>query len=178
MDFRERLTETSFVIEYAREGSLQDLIGTADSLAPKVMIRYAGHILKAVDYLHDQGLVHNDIKPSNILISKKDRAKLSDFAFSGNIGEETFNHLPESMIVGTDLYKPRSERHSRINSVHHDIYAIGIVLYQLFNRSVRPDRIDLNQLLYKEIQTIVAYCMAGHYKRVSDIQTELEAIPV
>jgi serine/threonine protein kinase len=167
--FIEQLDQNRFLMEYAFNGNLQKIIES--DVDKKVRIKYCLQFLKGLAYLHDRGFAHNDVKPTNILITGSNRAKLSDFAFSGKIGEETFDNPPSHFVLGTDLFRHPKEKMCFRNKAANDIYAVGVVLYRLFaedagkkNRSV-----DLQLIRDPGLQQIIENCMDGKTKDIVSV---------
>ncbi|MEE2643633.1 MAG: protein kinase [Myxococcota bacterium] len=87
-------------------------------------------LLQALDYLHSQGCIHRDIKPANILVDRQGKVRLVDF---GVVKEEIPGGEGQSLsqVFGTSTYfSPEQSLSSRVTSAT-DIYAVGIVLYEL-----------------------------------------------
>lgn len=87
-------------------------------------------LLQALDYLHSQGRIHRDIKPANILVDSRGKLRLVDF---GVIKEEIPGGEGQSLsqVFGTSTYfSPEQSLSSRVTSAT-DIYAAGVVLYEL-----------------------------------------------
>lgn len=167
--FIDVLEDFRFLMEYATNGSLQSVIdSTADE---NQRLKYCVNFLTGLSHLHESGYSHNDIKPSNILISRNNRAKLADFAFSGKIGEVTFRDLPGSFVLGTDFFRPREERDNFVNRVANDIYAVGVLLYLLFSYGVaKPGKnIDLQLVQNPHIREIILGCLNRTVTEVGEI---------
>lgn len=174
IEFKERTESRSFVMEYANRGNIQSMIGKISDYA--TLRKYVLHFLSALEFLHNSGLVHNDIKPSNLLISGKDRVKLSDFAFSGKVNEVTFKNMPANMIIGTYLYKPSEERYERLNLLSHDFYASGMILYQLFAQIKQPTEINLKLIINLQLREIISKCLSGNYNKAGQIIEDINNI--
>lgn len=157
--FIEQLEAYKFLMEYASAGNLMEVIhaGTDE----KLKIKYCIQFLTGLAYLHEQGFAHNDIKPSNILINRDNRAKLSDFAFCGKLGEVTFKDIPSAFILGTDFFRRPGMESSFSNQISNDLYAVGKVLYLLFSGSRDYKRIDLANIENPTIRDIVESCLNG-----------------
>jgi eukaryotic-like serine/threonine-protein kinase len=87
-------------------------------------------LLSALDYAHAQSIVHRDIKPANLLIEKSGRVKLTDFGVARiqDSGEAT---RTQGTMVGTLKYMSPEQVQGRPVDARADIFAAGIVLYQL-----------------------------------------------
>ena len=165
--FVELLEQYRFLIEYAPKGNLQHIIDSdADQ---KLRIKLSLNFLRGLMYLHESGYVHNDIKPSNILINNDNRAKLADFAFTGKIGEVTFQQVPASFVLGTASFKLHDEKTRYINLISNDIYAVGIVLLHLFSTKEARNKSDPRSIQEPIIREIVRNCLNGHFKEIGPI---------
>jgi serine/threonine protein kinase len=93
----------------------------AEDLALEIILQAA----RALEYMHQQGLVHRDVKPGNVLVSKGNRVKLCDLGFAVAAGQDashsgTVQYLAPEQAVGDRTLDTRA-----------DIYALGVTLFQL-----------------------------------------------
>jgi len=99
-------------------------------------IRIGLDIARALQYLHEQHLVHRDIKPDNILLDRSGTAKLADLGLIKRIGE-TSTHTAVHQGFGTSYYMPFEQAlDSRRVDGRSDIYALGATLYHLLTGQV------------------------------------------
>lgn len=171
--FGEKIDEYRFLMEYAVNGNLLSVIHSNED--EKYRLKRSIQFLKGLAYLHEMGYVHNDIKPSNILITKENRAKLADFAFSGKIGLENFNKsdIPGYFVLGTENFKPPREKFKYDNLISNDIYAVGMVLYLLFSNTQTIKPLQLNSIKHLAVKEIVNLCVNHKIKDVNTIIKDL-----
>lgn len=118
------------VMDYCEGGTLRNLIETHDRLHPALSVQLVSDILTGIDHAHQQGIVHCDIKPENILLQVQPEgwiARISDFGIS------RFNQelMPEAAnLTGSPAYMA-PERFYGQYSQSTDLYAIGVLLYEL-----------------------------------------------
>ncbi|MCA9882227.1 MAG: protein kinase [Anaerolineae bacterium] len=93
-------------------------------------------VASGMDYAHSQGVLHRDMKPSNIIIEHNTRAYITDFGLAriAQAGESTISH---DMMLGTPYYiSPEQAQGERTLTHHTDIYSLGVILYELVTGQV------------------------------------------
>ena len=88
-------------------------------------------VASALDYAHQQGIIHRDLKPGNIMLDENNNAYLSDFGIARVMGSD----LTGSAIIGTPAYMSPEQAHGMPIDARSDIYALGIVLFELITGS-------------------------------------------
>ena len=81
---------------------------------------------------HAQGVLHRDIKPENLIIEAVGNAKLMDFGIARPIERMTPGETQAGWVVGTPMYMAPEVLQGRDADVRGDIYAVGILLYEIF----------------------------------------------
>jgi serine/threonine-protein kinase len=119
------------VMEWVQGHSLQDELSARGHLPPDDAATIAIHIARALDYVHRQGIVHRDVKPSNILLGSDGNARLSDFGIASRIGE-----APPTVGVGTSAYLAPEQVSKEPADPHSDIYSLGIVMFEMLTGRV------------------------------------------
>ena len=144
------------IIEYANAGDLNDFIKTFPSL--EEIKQVVGGLLEGLNYLHEHGVIHRDIKPQNILLHKEAGVwitKVADFGLAKKIEQE--GHV-SSKLLGTVEYMAPEQFNTQkygINgqlSTNLDLWALGIILFELFTGELpfggRNDGVSHEQMMF------------------------------
>ena len=116
------------ILEYIEGGSLHNLVKKSGPLPEKIVHIYIKQVLEGLDYLHEQGIVHRDIKGGNILFTKNAVVKLADFGFAVIL---TDNEKTNS-VVGTPYWMSPEVIESKGNmSPACDIWSLGCTIIEL-----------------------------------------------
>ncbi|MBE7536709.1 MAG: serine/threonine-protein kinase [Anaerolineales bacterium] len=129
-DYGEFDNKPYLVMEYIPDGTLKDLLGKPIPWQKAAQI--VASIARALATAHTQGIIHRDVKPSNILMSNRREPRLSDFGIAKLIegDEETADLTGSGMGVGTPDYMAPEQGVGQSDE-RSDIYALGVVFYQL-----------------------------------------------
>jgi serine/threonine-protein kinase len=118
------------VMEYLEGGTLGDLLRRRGPLDPMTATSLIVPVLGALEFAHQHGVVHRDVKPANVLVSPDGRVKVTDFgiakaAFGGTDLTTT------GVLLGTVQYIAPEQVHSDQADARSDVYSTGVVLYEL-----------------------------------------------
>jgi len=91
------------------------------------------HVVQALGFAHREGIIHRDVKPSNILIDRHGFAKVADFGIASMRASRATRHVTvANQSVGTAIYmSPEQQRDAASVDQRSDIYATGVMLYQM-----------------------------------------------
>lgn len=109
--------------------------------------RVAREVAQALDYLHAQGIVHRDLKSSNVVVRKDGRVKLLDFG-TVRVEEDDEPITRHGEFVGTFAYAAPEQIQGRSVDARADLYALGVLLYRLVTGR-RPFEADTPEALSK-----------------------------
>ena len=109
--------------------SLRDRM-TRTPLSQEELIDIATQVAKALEAAHGQGMVHRDIKPDNLFLTKHGVVKLMDFGLAKPVEEES-GGAPQSSLTGTSGYMSPEQMRGEALDARSDIYSLGKVLEEL-----------------------------------------------
>jgi serine/threonine protein kinase len=127
-DFGREGDLTYIVMQYVDGGTLKDLLG--QELRFERIGDLLGQVADALDYAHGQGILHRDVKPSNILIERGQRVLLSDFGLAKMVGSQE-QITATGVGLGTPAYMSPEQGQGETVDARTDVYALGVVLYEM-----------------------------------------------
>jgi len=132
------------------------------------VIRDAAH---ALAHAHEQGVMHRDIKPDNLLLDRKGQVHLIDFGVARFFDDQSVTYTGQ--LVGTPLYmSPEQVTGRGAIDARTDIYSLGLVLYELLTLRPPIEATNRENLL----RTIVTKPLAPVSWRNSAVKSDLERI--
>jgi serine/threonine protein kinase len=194
-----------FLLEdYVEGASLKEALrkqaGKPES--PEETLLYFKPLCAALQYAHNRAIIHCDVKPGNILRDQRDQVYLADFGIARYLGSSA----RESSPVGTPAYMAPEQIRSDALTPQTDIYALGVVLYEMLTGGQLPfdgarakvqgsltDRIQwehlhkqpvsprrYNRSISHELERIIMRCLEKEpekrYPNVLDLLNELSAV--
>jgi uncharacterized protein (TIGR03435 family) len=184
-----------FLMEYVDGINLQQLL-RAGHIAPNEALAIVPQICDALQFAHQRGIVHRDIKPGNILLSKAGQVKIADFGVAKIIAEgldETAagkaagisSELTEAgSVLGTPQYMaPEQAAHPLAVDHRADIYSLGVVFYQMLTGELPAGKFEppskkvvidvrLDEVVLRALQQQPEL----RYQQASEVKTRVEAI--
>src|SRR5438552_1320569 len=130
-DIGEEAGQPYIVSQHMPGGSVDDLLQAADRhrLPIEQTLRIADEVCRALQHAHDCGVVHRDVKPSNVWLTADGTAKLGDFGLA--VARDRSRLTVEGMMVGTVAYMPPEQALGRPPEARSDLYALGAMLYEM-----------------------------------------------
>ncbi len=116
-------------MDYQANGSIVKLVNSGNFIVAPRAISLTIDVLRGLEYLHEQSIFHNDIKPSNILLGTKNEALLTDYGISCS----SPGLLPTAAPNAYVLHRAPETTASNSISVTTDIYQVGLTLFRLLN---------------------------------------------
>lgn len=176
-DVGERDGSPYMVMEHVEGTNLKRLIRERGPLPPDEAVRIVSQVGSALEYAHQQGLVHCDVKPHNILITPEGRAKLVDFGIAQ--AQVDRNRDRSEQVFGTPLYMAPEQAAGQQVSPRTDVYGLGLVLWEALTGKaperkaagkpviLNPGRVKLPRTLDAAIRRATAESSASRYPSIA-----------
>lgn len=155
------------IMEYADGVSLEQYIkGVSGLIVEEKICAFFEPILDAFEYAHKNKIIHKDIKPANIIITKEGVPKILDFGIASILGE---GDEDEGMIMGTPSYMSPEQVKGEHLDQRSDIYSLGVLLHQMLTGNPPYDTTTLTEHeINKKVVEENLPRMKTYYKYVSD----------
>src|SRR5208337_3727811 len=135
-DFGESKGRYFLVMEYIEGKTIGNLIFEQGPMPAPTAARLVRQVALGLEHIHRKGLIHRDVNPYNILVTRDGTAKLADLGLAIDLAEED-RVTRDGATVGTfDYVAPEQARHSHAADIRSDIYSLGCTLYHMISGHV------------------------------------------
>ena len=119
------------VMEYVDGRTVRDLLQEGHRLLPERSLEIIDGVLRALEYSHQAGIVHRDIKPGNVMVTRNGDVKVMDFGIARAMSDAQATMTQTAQVIGTAQYlSPEQARGERVDA-RSDLYSAGCLLYEL-----------------------------------------------
>ncbi|KOG28030.1 MULTISPECIES: protein kinase domain-containing protein [Streptomyces] len=115
-------------------------------------LKVTGDVLAALEVSHEMGLVHRDIKPGNVMTTKRGVVKVMDFGIARAMQSGVTSMTQTGMVVGTPQYLSPEQALGRAVDARSDLYSVGIMLFQLLTGRLPFDADSPLAIAYAHVQ--------------------------
>lgn len=122
------------IMEYVDGPTLKEYIREGGPLPAHEAVRIAGEILEALEHAHQMGVVHRDVKPQNVLLTRGGHAKVADFGIARATTGASATHT--ATVVGTAHYVSPEQARGQAADERSDVYSTAVVLYEMLTGRV------------------------------------------
>jgi serine/threonine-protein kinase len=188
-----------FVMEFVDGSTVYDEIAKSRRYAEKDAIDVILQVAEALEHAHGRGLVHRDVKPKNIMITKGGVAKLADMGLARAISDKEAAEAEAGKAFGTPYYIAPEQIRGEVNlTPAADVYSLGATLYHMLTGAVPFDGKNPSAVMHKHLKAelvapdhvnpklsagiseIVEMMMAkdprSRYQRCADLMVDLRAV--
>jgi eukaryotic-like serine/threonine-protein kinase len=183
-------------MEFVPGDNLKSIIRMMGPLDPPRALAVAGQVCDGLAEAHRLGVVHRDLKSSNIMIDRDGSARIMDFGIA--VAAETKGITDQGALVGTPEYMAPEQVEGKEIDQRADIYSLGIILFEmatgkvpfegrtplgiaLMHRDIKPpDPRQLNDHTPAGLSGIIARCLekspAARYQKIEELAAELHGV--
>jgi serine/threonine protein kinase len=122
------------VFEYIDGENLKEHVVRKGRLDVREALEIAVEVARGLAFAHEQGLIHRDVKPQNVLLNGDGRAKVTDFGIARTLDVDGMTQT--GTVLGTSNYIAPEQASGQRVDAHSDVYALGAVLYELLTGEV------------------------------------------
>src|SRR3954463_15464412 len=130
IDRGEHADRQFIVFEYVEGENLKRMIERRGPAPVPTALELAIQIARGLSFAHQQGLVHRDVKPQNVLLNGDGQAKVTDFGIARSLDVKHGMTQTGTVLGTSDYIAPEQAQGQRVDE-HTDIYSLGVVLYEL-----------------------------------------------
>jgi beta-lactam-binding protein with PASTA domain/predicted Ser/Thr protein kinase len=118
------------VMEYVDGQTLREIVKTTGPMSQQKVIEVMADVCAALDFSHRHQIIHRDVKPANIMITRAGAVKVMDFGIARALGEGQ-NVTQTAAVIGTAQYLSPEQARGEAVDARSDVYAAGCVLFEL-----------------------------------------------
>jgi len=133
-------------MEFVEGETLDKVISRGERFPPEKVVALVSQICSALDYAHARGIVHRDVKPSNLILSEGDRVKVTDFGIAKLAGAEL---TQQGQLLGTPSYMSPEQAMGEKLDGRSDIFSLGVVAFEMLSGEQPFPGNNVTAILYK-----------------------------
>jgi predicted Ser/Thr protein kinase len=173
------------LMEFVDGANLRQLL-QAGPLDPRLALQIIPQVCDALQYAHDEGVIHRDVKPENILVDQRGRVKMADFGLAKLVGPSraSFTLTGTHQVMGTlDYMAPEQRNHPQEVDQRADIYSLGVVFYEMLTGNLPLGRFSppsqaagvdgrLDEIVHRALEREPEQ----RYQHVSEVRSALDSV--
>jgi len=140
------------VMELCEGADLQRLVASRGPLPEREVRAVLGQLARALEYVHARGVVHSDLKPGNVMITRDGVVKLMDFGIAvGSLSADDRTRTVHQGVLGTPAFMAPEQLSGQPLDARTDVYAVGCIGYELLTGRRLFDAADFFPLVQQKL---------------------------
>lgn len=155
------------------------------AITPREALEIVSQVCEALQFAHDKGVVHRDIKPGNVLLDAQGQVKITDFGLAKMLGVRPAPALTRAtQVMGTPNYMAPEQWETPLEVDHRaDIYSLGVVLYELLtgelpmgNFALPSQRVQVDVRLDDVVLRALQKELPRRYQSAADVRSDVQHV--
>lgn len=141
-------------MEYLHGRELRDLLNDNKMLPVEQVIDITSQVALGLAYAHENGIVHRDVKPSNVMVGRDGHVKITDFGIARMASAAV--RTQTGMVLGSPKYMSPEQVMGRLTDQRSDIFSLGVMLYEMLTGQAPFQGENINAIMYQTLNSIAA----------------------
>ena len=152
-----------FVMEFIEGQTIKDELDKGNVYEEKAALKIIMAVAEALKHAHQRGLIHRDVKPENVILTREGNVKLADLGLARPIGDENWAMAEAGMAIGTPYYiSPEQVRGQVDVDIRADIYSLGATLYHMVTGKVPYEGTSPTEVMRQHVDKNATFTPPDH----------------
>ncbi|MDD5180132.1 MAG: serine/threonine-protein kinase [Gallionellaceae bacterium] len=139
-------------MEFLQGRELREILNDGQRLPVDQVLDITAQVALGLDYAHEHGIVHRDVKPSNIMVVRDGHAKITDFGIARMASSAI--RTQTGMVLGSPKYMSPEQVMGKLADQRSDIFSLGVMLYEMLTGQAPFTGENVNAIMYQTLNTV------------------------
>ena len=139
-------------MEFLQGRELRDILNDGKRMPVEQVINVVAQVAQGLAYAHEHGIVHRDVKPSNIMVVREGHVKITDFGIARMASAAV--RTQTGMVLGSPKYMSPEQVVGKLTDQRSDIFSLGVVLYEMLTGQAPFAGENVNAIMYQTLNSV------------------------
>ena len=139
-------------MEFLQGRELRDMLNDGKRMPVEQVINIVAQVAQGLAYAHEHGIVHRDVKPSNIMIVRDGHVKITDFGIARMASAAV--RTQTGMVLGSPKYMSPEQVVGKLTDQRSDIFSLGVMLYEMLTGQAPFAGENVNAIMYQTLNSV------------------------
>ena len=139
-------------MEFLQGRELRDVLNDGKRMPVEQVINVVAQVAQGLAYAHEHGIVHRDVKPSNIMIVRDGHVKITDFGIARMASAAV--RTQTGMVLGSPKYMSPEQVVGKLTDQRSDIFSLGVMLYEMLTGQAPFAGENVNAIMYQTLNSV------------------------